>query len=130
MNAGTQTDSHRLGQALRQARLRAGLTQAALGRRVGYSRSTIANAESGDLRAAEFYRRCDAALGTRGLLTRRAGPAPRAADLLPPEDLEPPWGVKLEWAADPPPWLTEPGSAAVPPRGGERAGEPVLPRPA
>ncbi|GAA3387390.1 helix-turn-helix transcriptional regulator [Cryptosporangium minutisporangium] len=68
------TDAQRLASALRQHRTRAGLTQQQLARRVGYSRSTIANAETGDVRSAEFYRRCDAVLRTGGTLetTRRS----------------------------------------------------------
>ncbi|SHN42414.1 helix-turn-helix transcriptional regulator [Cryptosporangium aurantiacum] len=67
-------DAHRLAAALRQHRTRAGLTQRELALRVRYSRSSIANAEAGDVRAVDLYRRCDAALGTGGTLeaARRA----------------------------------------------------------
>ncbi len=73
----------RAGAALRRRREAAGLTQDALARQVGYSRSTIANAERGDLRAAEVYERCDRALRAGGeiVLAYRAA---RAVTIRPP----------------------------------------------
>ncbi|EXG80827.1 helix-turn-helix domain-containing protein [Cryptosporangium arvum] len=58
-----------LGALLRHHRTRAGLTQRELAHRVGYSRSTIANAETGDVRSADFYRRCDDVLAAAGTIT-------------------------------------------------------------
>jgi transcriptional regulator with XRE-family HTH domain len=67
--AAVAAAGQRLGAVLRRHRAMAGLTQQALARQVGYSRSTIANAEAGDVRAGEFYRRCDATLQAGGAVT-------------------------------------------------------------
>ena len=80
--ASLASAGQRLGAVLRRYRAGAGLTQQALARQVGYSRSTIANAEAGDVRAGEFYRRCDATLGAGGAVTAAylaLHPAPSAA---------------------------------------------------
>ncbi|MFG1925645.1 helix-turn-helix domain-containing protein [Cryptosporangium sp. NPDC048952] len=67
---------------LRHHRTRAGLTQRELAHRVGYSRSTVANAETGDVRSADFYRRCDEVLAADGAISaaRAALDAPAALD--------------------------------------------------
>ena len=50
-------------------RLAAGLTQEQLARRIGYSRSAVAGAESsGQGTARDFWMRCDAVLGAGGVL--------------------------------------------------------------
>ena len=88
--AAVVSAGQRLGATLRRHRAVAGLTQQALARQVGYSRSTIANAEAGDVRAGEFYRRCDATLHAGGAVTAAylaladptAPTPPRASPLL------------------------------------------------
>jgi diguanylate cyclase (GGDEF)-like protein len=57
-----------LGARLATMRTEAGLTQAELARRAGYSRSAIANAESGQAMSASFWARVDRALGAAGEL--------------------------------------------------------------
>ena len=57
-----------LGERLRVWRIAAGLTQGHLGRRIGYSRSAVSNAESGDPPARDFWVRCDAVLCAGGVL--------------------------------------------------------------
>jgi transcriptional regulator with XRE-family HTH domain len=52
-----------LGARLAAMREAAGLTQASLARLVGYSRSTVANAEAGQGAARHFWEMCDDALG-------------------------------------------------------------------
>ncbi|GAA0244729.1 helix-turn-helix transcriptional regulator [Cryptosporangium japonicum] len=79
-----------LAALLRHHRTRAGLTQRELAHRVGYSRSTIANAETGDVRSADFYRRCDEVLAARGTLN-----AARAAVGTPPGPRTPPLEHRL-----------------------------------
>jgi Helix-turn-helix domain len=60
-----------LGQQLAASRRAAGLTQKRLAPLAGYSRSTIANAETGRQRTpGDFWRRCDDVLGTRNALFR------------------------------------------------------------
>lgn len=63
-----------LAALLRHHRTRAGLTQHQVARRVEYSRSSVANAENGDVRSPDFYRRCDEVLGAGGAIVtaRRA----------------------------------------------------------
>jgi len=75
-------DAQRLAELLRRHRALAGLTQQQLAQRVGYSRSSVANAEAGDVRAPDFYRRCDAVLGAAGAVeaARTALAAPPPAD--------------------------------------------------
>ncbi|MFI5953449.1 helix-turn-helix transcriptional regulator [Cryptosporangium sp. NPDC051539] len=79
--ASAVSDAVRLATVLRQYRARCGLTQRELARRTGYSRSSVANAESGEVRSAEFYRRCDEALTAGGaiLAVRRSLEAPAPA---------------------------------------------------
>ena len=48
-----------LGRQLKARRKAAGLTQEQLARQTGYRRSTVANAELGDRRSADFWRRVD-----------------------------------------------------------------------
>ena len=60
-----------LGRQLAASRRAAGLSQQRLASLTDYSRSTIANAETGRQRAPrEFWQRCDAALGTGNALSR------------------------------------------------------------
>jgi transcriptional regulator with XRE-family HTH domain len=60
-----------LGQRLAALRTAAGLSQPQLAPLVGYSRSTVANAETGRRPAArDFWRRCDHVLATGGVLVR------------------------------------------------------------
>jgi Helix-turn-helix domain len=60
-----------LGEQLAASRRAAGLTQERFAPLVGYSRSTIANAETGRQRTpGDFWRRCDDVLGTRNALSR------------------------------------------------------------
>jgi transcriptional regulator with XRE-family HTH domain len=55
-----------LGQAVKAARVQAGLAQRELGHKIGYSRTSIANAETGACRLSrEFYERVDAVLNTK-----------------------------------------------------------------
>ena len=60
-----------LGRLLIAWRARAGLTQQALARRTGYSRSTIASAEHGEPVSATFWQATDRALAAGGALTAR-----------------------------------------------------------
>jgi len=61
-----------LGERLAGLRDDAGLSQEHLGQLIGYSRSTLANAETGRRPAArDFWQRCDAALAAGGVLTRQ-----------------------------------------------------------
>lgn len=61
-----------LGRQLAALRKAAGYTQDAFAPKTLYGRSTIANVETGGQRAPrEFWQRCDRALGTGGILTRR-----------------------------------------------------------
>jgi transcriptional regulator with XRE-family HTH domain len=56
-----------LGEQLRTGRQKARLSQAQLARRVGYSRSSVASAETGDHQPAEdLWARCDELLGAGG----------------------------------------------------------------
>src|SRR5260370_31164505 len=57
-----------LGVRLAALREAAGHTQASLARLVGYSRSTVANAEAGQGAARHFWEMCDEVLGGAGLL--------------------------------------------------------------
>lgn len=58
-----------LGRQLALARRAAGLSQQDLGRRIDYSRSTVANVETGRQSVAqEFWDRCETVLGVDGLL--------------------------------------------------------------
>ncbi len=57
-----------LGARLAALREAAGYTQASLARLVGYSRSTVANAEAGQGAARHFWEMCDEVLGGAGLL--------------------------------------------------------------
>jgi transcriptional regulator with XRE-family HTH domain len=62
---------HTLGRQLAASRRAAGLNQEQLATATGYSRSTIANAETGRQHVQRpFWVRCDAALGTGTALTR------------------------------------------------------------
>jgi transcriptional regulator with XRE-family HTH domain len=93
----------RLGATLRRHRAVAGLTQQALARQVGYSRSTIANAEAGDVRAGEFYRRCDATLHAGGAVTAAylaLDQAPTAPTALAAPNPSPLLGVPVEEAIE------------------------------
>ena len=56
-----------LGGRLAALREAAGHTQASLARMVGYSRSTVANAEAGQGAARHFWEMCDQVLGAAGL---------------------------------------------------------------
>jgi len=59
-----------LGEQLAQFRTAAGLSQPQLAPLIGYSRSTIATAETGQRAAArDFWQRCDQVLNTSGALT-------------------------------------------------------------
>ncbi|HEY1918994.1 MAG TPA: diguanylate cyclase [Streptosporangiaceae bacterium] len=58
-----------LGTQLSAWRAKAKLTQQELGRRVGYSRSTVANAETGQSKSAAFWTAMDRAVGAGGSLT-------------------------------------------------------------
>jgi transcriptional regulator with XRE-family HTH domain len=59
----------RLGEQLRALRQTAGLNQDQLARRIGYGRSTVTGAESGQQQtAAEFWARCDHELAAAGVL--------------------------------------------------------------
>jgi tetratricopeptide (TPR) repeat protein len=58
-----------LGEQLATARRAAGLSQQGLGRRIAYSRSSVANVEVGRQQVArEFWERCETVLGVGGLL--------------------------------------------------------------
>jgi transcriptional regulator with XRE-family HTH domain len=60
----TITQANReLGTRLAALREAAGFTQARLARQVGYSRSTVANAEAGQGAARHFWEMCDEAFG-------------------------------------------------------------------
>jgi transcriptional regulator with XRE-family HTH domain len=101
-----------LGHELAGWRKAAGFTQAQLGRKVGYSRSTVSTVESGGQQVPrEFWESCDAALGAdltgrfdRIQLVRAAEhrpvPAPRAAAA----SASPPDGIaayeRLGWPAE------------------------------
>src|SRR5579875_586732 len=62
---------HTLGPQLAASRRAAGLNQEQLAAATGYSRSTIANAETGRQHVQrQFWTRCDAALSTGTALTR------------------------------------------------------------
>src|SRR6266568_7479489 len=52
-----------LGARLAALREAAGFTQASLARRIGYSRSTVANAEAGQGAARHFWEMCEEVLG-------------------------------------------------------------------
>jgi DNA-binding XRE family transcriptional regulator len=53
-----------LGRGLRSARIRAGLRQRELARKIGYSRSAVGNAEAGQCGYAHrFWELCDEVLG-------------------------------------------------------------------
>jgi transcriptional regulator with XRE-family HTH domain len=57
---------------LKARREEAGLTQEQLARRVDFSRSTVANAEAGNMKAsAEFWQRADRVLNANGVLAAR-----------------------------------------------------------
>jgi DNA-binding XRE family transcriptional regulator len=61
-----------LGRELAAGRQAAGLTQAELGRKAGYSRSTVSTVESGGQQVHRgFWETCDRVLGTGGALSRR-----------------------------------------------------------
>ena len=61
-----------LGDRLAQLRMAAQLSQSQLAPLIGYSRSTIATAETGQRTAArDFWQRCDQVLGSGGVLTCR-----------------------------------------------------------
>jgi transcriptional regulator with XRE-family HTH domain len=67
-----------LGRSLRSERIRAGLLQRELARKIGYSRSAVGNAEAGHSSyARRFWELCDEVLGTgersRAAITRSAG---------------------------------------------------------
>gem|GEM_PF-972933 len=62
------TARRELGIQLASLRTQAGLTQLELARRAGYSRSAIANAESGQAMSASFWARADRAVGAGGRL--------------------------------------------------------------
>jgi transcriptional regulator with XRE-family HTH domain len=61
-----------LGERLARLRSAAGLSQVQFAPFIGYSRSTVATAETGRRTAAlDFWQRCDDVLATRGALTRQ-----------------------------------------------------------
>lgn len=60
-----------LGRGLAAWRKRAGLSQAELARRAGYSRSAIADAETGGSRSADFWAAVDREVGAEGRLIAR-----------------------------------------------------------
>ena len=60
-----------LGRQLKARRKAAGLTQEQLARQTGYKRSTVANAELGDRRSADFWRRVDDELSAGRTFTSR-----------------------------------------------------------
>lgn len=67
-------DEVAIGELLAALRKSAGLTQHALGRRIGYSRSTVASAETGHgLPTRLFWHSCDDALSADGSLKRAYG---------------------------------------------------------
>jgi DNA-binding XRE family transcriptional regulator len=60
-----------LGRSLKAARQTSGLLQRELAHRIGYSRSAVANAETGHCGYAHrFWELCDEVLGTGGTLSR------------------------------------------------------------
>jgi DNA-binding XRE family transcriptional regulator len=62
-----------LGRQLAALRRKAGLTQVKLGAVIGFSRTTVSVAEIGRVsHSREFWRACDKALGTGGVLTAGA----------------------------------------------------------
>jgi DNA-binding XRE family transcriptional regulator len=93
-----------LSLTLKAARQAAGLLQRELAHKIGYSRSAVANAETGQcVHADQFWGLCDEVLGTGGTLARACNeirtrrirrvietvPAPMASDTAPvpvPED--------------------------------------------
>lgn len=67
---GAEAERRELGRELARVRRAAGLTQRQLGKAVGYSRSTVSNAELGHPDVARmFWVRCDQALDTGQLFT-------------------------------------------------------------
>ena len=62
-----------LGRQLKARRKAAGLTQEQLARQTGYKRSTVANAELGDRRSADFWRRVDDKLSAGGTWVKAYG---------------------------------------------------------
>jgi transcriptional regulator with XRE-family HTH domain len=60
-----------LGRQLAALRAGADLTQAALGLRIGYRRSTVGGAEAGDSASRDFYAAADRALDAKGMLVAR-----------------------------------------------------------
>lgn len=67
-----QEAARRLGERLAEFRRAAGLSQPQLAPLIGYSRSTVASAETGHRPPArDFWRRCDVVLSTGGELTRQ-----------------------------------------------------------
>jgi transcriptional regulator with XRE-family HTH domain len=62
-NAAVPEAIRDLGARLAALREAAGYTQASLARLVGYSRSTVANAEAGQGAARHFWEMCDEVLG-------------------------------------------------------------------
>jgi len=62
---GEQALLSELGQAMKAARKQAGLVQRELAHKIGYSRTSIANAEAGvTCLSRDFYQRVDTVLGT------------------------------------------------------------------
>jgi DNA-binding XRE family transcriptional regulator len=59
-----------LGRTLKSARITAGLLQRELAHKIGYSRSSVGNAEAGQCHAQRFWELCDEVLGTAGALSR------------------------------------------------------------
>jgi len=75
--AGGGATRRDLGRRLPGVRKAAGSTQARLGAAVGYSRSTVSNAEIGHPDVARvFWARCDQVLKTGKALAREVAPAP------------------------------------------------------
>ncbi len=67
-----------LGEELAAYRVAAGYTQARFAHLTGYSRSTVANVETGRQRVPRmFWERCDTALRTAHLLTGSRAPPPQ-----------------------------------------------------
>ncbi|HTW01966.1 MAG TPA: helix-turn-helix transcriptional regulator [Streptosporangiaceae bacterium] len=68
---GTASPLAFYGSELRRARMEAGLSQDQLGQRIGYSATMVGKIETGERAPSEdMARRCDEALGTKGLLVR------------------------------------------------------------
>lgn len=70
--ADVQEAARLLGARLAALRAQAGLSQPQFAPLIAYSRSTVANAETGRRFAArDFWQRCDHVLGTGGVLVRQ-----------------------------------------------------------